>query len=423
MNTVRIYRLTGLSSTLFHRLKAAQMEAAKVWSRCCELHRAARTARMAWPERNELQKATKGQFALHSQSVQMIVHAFLGNIETTRKLRQSNKKIRYPYKTKRFYPVMWPAQAVSRQPGRVVLPMGRGRPSLVFPLDLPKESGACSLVWNNGFELHVCIEVPQAEAAPGEKRATVDLGEIHLAAVTTNTGQGLIVSGRSIRSLKRQRNKQHGRLARKQSRCQKYSRRWRKLQRAKNKMSSRIQRRVRDLRHKATRQVITFCQKHQVGTLFIGNPHGVRQRKSGRHHNQRMAQWEYGKDIDYLTQKAKQAHIKSFTGSERGTSSQCPVCGHRHKPKGRRWHCKRCGFTGHRDLVGSVNMHPLAYGEKVTFPRIVTYLRPGFTKQAAAHEDPAVGRSRRADTPHCCLSESCAQPRIIDTVSLETGHP
>ncbi len=379
MQTVNIYRLTHLSPTLFGRLKAAQMEAAQVWNLCCELHKAARTTSTTWPDRNELQQATKGRFGLHSQSVQMVVHAFLANIETTQKLRASHPKMRmkYPWKAKRFYPVHWPAQAVSVERGRVVLPMGRGRVSIILHLDLPAASGACTLVWNNGFELHVCVEVPQATHAPGGNRATVDLGEIHLAAVTTNTRAALVVSGRGIRSLKRQRNVRHRHLAKKQARCQKYSRRWRKLQRARNKMAGRIERRVRDLRHKATRQVIDFCVEHEVGTLFIGNPHGVRQENKGRHHNQRMAQWEYGKDIDYLIHKSEQARIESFTGSERGTSSQCPVCRHRHKPTGRVWKCRKCGFMGHRDVVGSVNMHLLVYNEQVTVPRSVTYLRPG----------------------------------------------
>ena len=391
MHTVRIYRLNDLSSTLFQRLKAAQMEAAGVWNACCDLHKVARTTRSAWPEQSDLQQATKGRFALHSQSVQMVVHAFLANVETTRKLRATHPKMRmkYPWKTKRFYPVHWPAQAVSRERGRVVLPMGRGRASLVLHLDLPENSRACTLVWNRGFELHVCIEVPQAAHAPGENRATVDLGEIHLAAVTTNTGAAIVVSGRGIRSLKRQRNMRHRQLAKKQARRQKYSRRWYKLQRAKNKMARRIERRVRDLRHKATRQVIEFCKQEQVGTLFIGNPHGVRQESKGRHHNQRMSQWEYGKDIDYLTHKSKQARIESFTGSERGTSSQCPGCRHKHKPRGRVWKCKKCGFKGHRDVVGSVNMHRLAYDKPLTFPRSVTYLRPGPSR-----------RSSRAGTPH-----------------------
>ena len=174
---------------------------------------------------------TKGQFALHAQAVQQITRTFLGTIETTRKLRKEHPEMRmkYPWRTKTFYPVKWPAQAVHREKGRVVLPMGKGHPSLVLPLDLPENAGACTLVWNRGFELHVCIEVPQAKPTPGAVQATVDLGEIHLAAVTTNTGKALIVTGRGIRSLKRQRAKQTGQITRKQSRCQKRSRRWKKL--------------------------------------------------------------------------------------------------------------------------------------------------------------------------------------------------
>jgi putative transposase len=180
MNTIKIYRLDHLSQTMFARLKAAQMEAAQVWNTCMQMHKEVRKMHGKWPGRNELQKATKSKFALHSQSVQMVVHAFLANIETTRELRQTHPqmKMKYPWRSKRFYPVAWPAQAVSKEKGRVLLPMGKGRPSLVLPLDLPEKSGACTLVWNNGFELHVCVETTPAELAPGKVQATVDLGEI-----------------------------------------------------------------------------------------------------------------------------------------------------------------------------------------------------------------------------------------------------
>ncbi|HEY3992250.1 MAG TPA: transposase [Ktedonobacteraceae bacterium] len=416
MNTVKIYPLNQLSGKQFQRCKVAQMEAAKVWNVCMATHKAARLTHAKWPGRDELQKATKGrQFALHSQSVQMVAGTFLANIKTTQELRQTHPhmQMKYPWRTKRFYPVKWPAQAVSREHGRVVLPMGKDRPSLVLSIQLPENSGACSLVWNNGFELHVCVEIPQAEEAPGTVQATVDLGEIHLAAVTTNTGKALIVTGRGIRSLKHQRSKQLGKIAKKQSRCQKYSRRWKKLQYAKNKQCRRTERRIRNMRHQATRKVIDFCVEQEVATLFIGNPHGVRNKNNGRHHNQRMALWEYGKDIDYLTHKSKAAHIMSFIGSERGTSSRCPACGHRHKPKGRNWVCRQCQFSGHRDLVGSVNMHSLAYASQVMFPRSFTYLRP-----------PGLSRlsSSRADTPQSCLSKDPAQPRTSGTVSSETGQ-
>jgi putative transposase len=418
METVHIYRLQP-NKRLFATLRDAQMEAAKVWNLCVETHKQTRREHLPWPRRSELQKATKGgQFALHSQSVQMVVHAFLANIDTTRKLRQTHPQMRmkYPWREKRFYPVKWPAQAVTQKPGRVILPMGKGRKSIVLHLDLPEKSGACSLVWNHGFELHVCIEMPKALQAPGEVHATVDLGEIHLAAVTTNTGEAMIVTGRLIRSLKRQRTKMLGKMAKKQSRCQKRSRRWRKLQWAKNKQCRRAERRIRDLRHKATRKVIDFCQERQVGSLFVGHPHGVSNQDRGRHHNQRMSLWEYGKDIDYLTHKSEEACIKCTTGSERGTSSQCPVCKHQQKPKGRNWACRKCGFVGHRDLVGSVNMHSLAFDEHVPFPRSVTYLRPGLSRS-----------SRRADTPLasndvCSLAQPTGQPLLLEQVPTGAGH-
>jgi hypothetical protein len=31
--------------------------------------------------------------------------------------------------------------------------------------------------------------------------------------------------------------------------------------------------------------VIDFCQKHGVGTIFAGDPRGVRDLEGGRHHN------------------------------------------------------------------------------------------------------------------------------------------
>ena len=379
METVYIYPLATLRKGYARRLREARMEVARVWTLCRDLHLAARQAHTRWPTRDDLQQATKGLFALHSQTVQMVCQQFLANVDTARELRQTDSKIRYPYKDKRSYPLLWPAQAVSRERGRIVLPMGRGRQSLVFKLELPEQMGGCKLVWKDGYELHVSVPVSPAAMAPGQVQATVDLGEIHQAAVTTNTGVALVVSGRGIRSLKRRHHMAMGQLARKRKRCKPGSRRSRLLWAARRKVSARKRRQIRDLRHKGTRKVIAFCQQQGVGRLFIGNPHGVRQRNSGRHHNQRMSAWEYGQDIAYLSYKAKIASTRSFTGTERGTSSQCPVCGWKQKVRGRNWRCRnpRCSFQGHRDRVGSVNMHPLAFGAKITFPARITYQRAG----------------------------------------------
>ena len=124
METVRILVLAGMRPGLQRRLYEAQQEAARVWTLCRDLHLAARQQHTRWPAREDLQQATKGQFALHSQTVQMMCHQFLANVETARELRKTNRKIRYPYKDKRFFPLYWPAQAVSVERGRIVLADG-----------------------------------------------------------------------------------------------------------------------------------------------------------------------------------------------------------------------------------------------------------------------------------------------------------
>lgn len=93
-----------------------------------------------------------------------------------------------------------------------------------------------------------------------------------------------------VRALRRQDNKAPGQILRKRSRCKKGSRRYRKLNYTMDKIGGRIERRIRDLKHKGTRKVIAFCEDHGVSQLYIGDPDGVQKKRSGRYHNQRMSQ-------------------------------------------------------------------------------------------------------------------------------------
>jgi putative transposase len=72
MEMVQIYPLPNLRPALRRRLYQAQQEAARVWTLCRDLHLAARQQHTRWPNREDLQEATKGGFALHSQTIQMI---------------------------------------------------------------------------------------------------------------------------------------------------------------------------------------------------------------------------------------------------------------------------------------------------------------------------------------------------------------
>ena len=407
MERVKILRLGRLPNIQFQQIREAQQEGARVWNQCRDLHLQARRNRTPWPGKIDLQVATKGRYALHSQTVQMICHGFIANIKTTKKLRKEHPKMKmkYPWRDKEFRPLIWPRQAVSYEDGRILLPMGRGKKSLVLKVELPEDFGSCKIVWNSGYELHVCYGSSKAEPLTQLQKSTqatacVDLGEIHQAAVVTDHGSALIVSGRGIRALKQGRARAYGQLQSRLSLCIPGSRRQKKLAHTKNRLSTRVERRIRDLRHKGTRKVVDFCRQEGVTEVFVGNPHGVRKKNCGRKHNQRMSGWEYGVDIRYIKEKCEQTSMKSFTGSERGTSSQCPSCGYRQKVRGRQWRCRSCLFSGHRDCVGGTNMFPLAFGKKVTFPARITYLRAGSVrKQAGIKSPPVEARSSRADSP------------------------
>lgn len=423
MKAVRIYRLRHLPDALFHRIMDGMAESARVWNLCMEMHKKARQDKTPWPDKNDFHKATKGKFQLYSQSVQQVFRAFAGSIaSTSRRLAEGDETAEYPHREKHLYPLMWPAQNICAERGsrtRLVLPMGRGRPSVVLKLDkLPETIGAVKIVWDNGPELHVQTETPSVEQGNTRAgvRACVDLGEIHLAAVATNEGDALVVSGRGIRSHKRLNSKVNGEILKLQSRCKRGSRRWKKLAAARRKLNGRIKRRIRDSRHQATHAVVEFCAKKGVETLFVGNPDGVRKKPKGKRFNQKLSQWEYGRDKQYLKEKAERAAIECFTGSERFTSSTCPECGCRRRPKGRRWICPECGFAGHRDVVGAVNMHAFTFGERVEFPEEtrITYLRPASDsrrrtgRNAASSSSPDTGQScLKAGRAGSCTAYGC----------------
>ncbi|WP_404295276.1 hypothetical protein ACD578_27835 (plasmid) [Microvirga sp. RSM25] len=121
----------------------------------------ARPAGEQWPGRDVLQNVTKGNYRLHSQTIEMIARQFLANSEATTERRRNEPSsrtwLRYPHREKAFHPLSWPAQAGTYQKSakRLILPMGRGRKSLVVKIALAFEPGRVKLAWQDGYELHV----------------------------------------------------------------------------------------------------------------------------------------------------------------------------------------------------------------------------------------------------------------------------
>lgn len=71
----------------------------------------------------------------------------------------------------------------------------------------------------------------------------------------------------------------------------------------------------------------------------------------------------------FVEYKAQAEGIAVKLVDERYTSQTCPTCGNRHKPKGRNYRCPSCGFSGHRDQVGQINiLSTYKFGEPGKIP-------------------------------------------------------
>ena len=72
--------------------------------------------------------------------------------------------------------------------------------------------------------------------------------------------------------------------------------------------------------------------------------------------SQKLSQWSSGKSRRMLTYKAEHKGMTVVLEKEYYTSQTCPSCKNCYKPEGRNYQCSQCGFSYHRDGVGSFNI-------------------------------------------------------------------
>jgi putative transposase len=375
------------------RLRRLREEAARCWNEIVKFHRRVYRKKGIWLSKAAVQRWAKGRFALHSQTVQALIDRYFANCETARKVRQQGTKTRYPYKRKRYQTPVWKGQSIRVRDGKIILPNGQGRdPLIIALLEELQNVTICQaeLLWQDGsYYLSICVEAPAEELIDGDGVAAIDQGEIHAIAITDGE-EALVISGREVRSVKRQRNKRLGQIDRLQRKCRRYSKRWCRLQKAKNKAKAKARRRLRDLNHKITRKAVDWCIERGIKTVVIGELSGIAQGKRlGRKQQQQISQWEFSQRQQYLSYKMKAREGMLVTVSERDTSSTCPACGERVKPRGRNFRCPHCGTELHRDVVGALNILSVyEHGQVIPVPERVnvspTYLRIDFASRSSS---------------------------------------
>ncbi|MDY7090942.1 MAG: transposase, partial [Actinomycetota bacterium] len=354
--------------------------------------------------------------------------------------KAGHPEVRYPRRRRALMPIRWYHGTFTLTGRRLRLPVARGGDPLWVRLDRlvpypPETVRSVTLLFDAGrLWIDVTAELPittyPAGTGPDPARvAGVDLGIIHpYAAADPADGSALLVSGRAIRAEHRlhltdTRHRRRATAGHAPAKGRRGSRRWRKMRRRARLVEARHRRRTRQALHEATKMLIGWAVSKRIGTLTVGDPRGVLDISAGRRHNLRLRQWQIGRTLRMLQDKAALAGIRVQLVDERGTSSTCPACHQKiSKPRGRRMLCPHCAFAGHRDIAAAFTIATRTPGGATTTPAqpcsgVVTHRRAGRhlpgarpARRDPRHRPPAasgsLGRRRPAPPPAVMGSRS-----------------
>jgi len=126
------------------RLFACNRTSANVWNDCLGLAKEHFQKTDSWIDRGTLHLATKGQYPIHSQSIQAVYEKYIDARENAHKARSLGfTQIRYPYKEKKHFNTKWKKDGFRvGENGKIELSLGlfsgkRQKPIVVRVKDLP----------------------------------------------------------------------------------------------------------------------------------------------------------------------------------------------------------------------------------------------------------------------------------------------
>ena len=349
------------------RLFECNRISAAIWNDCLEISKDYSLSNEGkWVGKTELQKALKGKYPLHSQSIQAVSHKYLFSRDAARGAKLKGYRNKYPYKKKKNFNTKWVDKAFKvYQNGKIELSTGtfggkRQKPITIWVKKLPiHDIKEIELVYDRRLMLAISFDDGiESREALGSNLCSIDLGEIHTISAYTSNKHSLIITGRKMRSVHRFRNKKIAELQKLMSKCKKGSRQWKKYNRAKKYILSKSANQIKDTLHKTTKQFVDFCLEYNIKEVVVGKVEGVQRntkKKKRKSTNQKISNWNFGKLKKYLKYKLEAQGIFLSEIDESFTSQTCPVCSRKKKTSTRNYKCK-CGYSAHRDLHGARNI-------------------------------------------------------------------
>ena len=376
------------------RLFACNRISAMVYNKVLDLQKSYRKVHNGkWISDKELFEATKGIYAINSQSVQAVVQKYLAAGVATKLARDKGLNNQYPWRHKHSYPTTWKANGFKLINSKLLLSPAIFNNKRQAPIEvkLPKSTvkflsaeklQQISLIWDNRLKLAIVYEdgINIAEKVDTKKYCGVDLGEIHSITAFGEDGSAIVITGRYLRSINRYQIKETAKLSKLMSRCKKDSKRWFRLREVKRKLLDKTNKQIRDCNHKITRAFVNWAIAHNISKVYVGDVDGVQRntrKKKHKHTRQKLSRWNFGKHLEYLKYKLEAVGIEAVKMSEAYSTQTCPHCGRRRKCNSRNYSCQ-CGYKAHRDIHGARNILSLAkFGRfKIETPiKESTYLR------------------------------------------------
>lgn len=198
----------------------------------------------------------------------------------------------------------------------------------------------------NKYIAQIAYEKAEAPLMDGQAIMGVDLGiKCPAVSVTSNSKTKFYGNGRQNKFVRRRYAKRRKMLGKA------------KKQKAICKSRNKEQRWMTDQDHKISRSIVNEAIKQNVSTIKLESLSGIRQTtRTSRKNNHSFHNWSFYRMAMFIEYKARLAGINVVYVNPAYTSQTCPQCGEKHHAKDRLYVCPKCGFHGHRDRIGALNI-------------------------------------------------------------------
>ncbi len=111
-----------------------------------------------------------------------------------------------------------------------------------------------------------------------------------------------------------------------------------------------------DIDHKLSRKIVDYAFQNGIKTIKLEVLEGIRRTtRQSRKNNRTLHSWSFYRLQQFIKYKASLLGIDILEVNPAYTSQICPNCGKLNKAEDR-FYSRECGYHGHRDMVGTINI-------------------------------------------------------------------